>query len=321
MKCGIAEASESVKIGVITDIHKCSAKKNNSITAELINKFNSSVNLEATDFNVDLGDNISHRVNKCSHTAKDDLKWVVEKLNTTSPLYHVLSDHDINNRKSFSYWKKKTGTLKTYHSFDVKNVHIVILDTITGGGKIYRKCDKDAKCKKYKRKYEKYKSLLRNDEELGEYLQQKNITEKKLSKRKKRYKKLYQKRKHKINKTRTAKNWDRGNLNNKQLKWLKNDLENTPLNKIILFSDHPLFYFQKPHKGKKYNIRNRAKLDKILYNSEKDIVSISGEAHLWHQTTINNVAYYIIDDFLSANGTWAIFEWNDAGFNLRKISN
>ncbi len=321
MKCGIAEASESVKIGVITDIHKCSAIKNDSITTKLLNKFNSSVNFEATDFNIDLGDNISYRVNECSHTANEDLEWVINNLNTVSPLYHTLSDHDIDDKKSFNHWKKTTGTSKTYYSFNVKDVHIVILDTITGSGKIYKKCKKDAKCKKYKKKYKRYKNLLKNNEELSKYLKQKNITKKKLSKRKKKYKKLYIKRKSKIKKTRSIKSWDRGNLSNNQLSWLKNDLKNTSLNKIVLFSDHPLFYFRKPNGGKKYNIRNRAKLNKILYDSGKSIVSISGEAHLWHQTTINNVTYYIIDDFLSANGTWAIFEWNDAGFNLRKINN
>ena len=99
MKCCIAEASESVKIGVITDIHKCSAIKNDSITTKLLNKFNSSVNFEATDFNIDLGDNISYRVNECSHTANEDLEWVINNLNTVSPLYHTLSDHDIDDKK------------------------------------------------------------------------------------------------------------------------------------------------------------------------------------------------------------------------------
>ena len=121
-----------------------------------------------------------------------------------------------------------------------------------------------------------------------------------------------------ISLTRSFGNRDRGRIDAEQLDWLKVDIEKTPSTKILLFSDHPLFPFESDRK--RYDILNGDVVRSILENSPKEIVSISGEAHVWHEETLNDIHYYIIDEFRKANGSWAHFSWGKNGFQLEQVT-
>lgn len=130
----VSEA-HAIKVGVITDIAKCPTKSSGKVSEATLNKFIKDVNSKETDFNVDLGDNVSYRVADCSHSAVESFHWVLDRLKkTNSKIYHVLSDHDINSAETFKQWLSKTGLSRTYYSFDMADVHVVVLDTITGTG-------------------------------------------------------------------------------------------------------------------------------------------------------------------------------------------
>lgn len=304
-------SAETVKIGIITDVHKCGE----NISTDFLNKFKDYTNEIGTNFNINLGDSASYRVFNCSSTAKNDFSWVSQKLNA----YTVLSDHDINGKESLDYWKKETKNRKTYFSFDKGDVHVIVLDTITGTGEITSSCANNKKCAELSKKSKKLKDTYSNKAKLQLYLSEKNISLKKFLKKKKEANKALNEKQKELKKSKTDyKDWDKGNISNNQIEWLKKDLKSTIKSKIVIFSDHPLFDYSTSRKS--YSINNLSKVQNILQTSNKEVVSISGETHTWYEEKINGIQYYLIDQFQSSNGSWAIFQWDDNGYSLTKVT-
>lgn len=280
-----------VRIGIITDIHKCSAENVNSFNEQYLRNFVRDADSSSTDFNIDLGDMTSRRVASCEETAEQDLSYVVNITHKTSaPFYHVLGDHDISGPESLESWKNITGTKETFYSFDVKDVHVVILDNITGDGTIHPKCSEDELCSKYEK--------LKGDPE---------------------YEKKYLERKKVIDNSRDKKIRNRGSLSERQLDWLEKDLKKTRKNKIVMFSELPIYLYTRGD-GKLFDIQNRNRLEKILFDSGKPVVSISGDAHTWYEHRERNVSYFGIDSFTHSLGNWAVLEWGENGFELVKMN-
>jgi len=312
------KTNSSIKIGVITDIHKCEARSPGKITAERLRFFVADVNKKKVDFGVDLGDNIRYRMDKCDDDAPEELVWIIENLNTKAPLYHALSDHDVDDIASFEHWKKTTGTEKSFYSFDVKDFHIMILDTVTGDGILDPVCQRNAICQNTKKEYEKRRDLLKNRQSLEKYLTGNKTTIAQLEKEKSQYDQQLKAIRATGRQLALIEKRDKGSILSAQLEWIENDLASTDKEEIIIFSDHPLFSYQ--GKRKLYEIVNLDELTKILQNSNKQIVSISGETHEWHEEAIDGIQYYLIGIFSeSPVGSWAIFEWNEKGYKLDKI--
>ena len=118
--------------------------------------------------------------------------------------------------------------------------------------------------------------------------------------------------------TRSFGNRDRGRIGADELAWLEADITETSLDKVLIFSDHPLFPFTSDKK--RYDIVDGEKVRAILERSNKEVVAISGEAHLWHEETLNGVRYYIVDEFRKQNGSWAYFSWDENGFQLEQVT-
>lgn len=131
-------------------------------------------------------------------------------------------------------------------------------------------------------------------------------------------KKLLEQTRAEIDLTRSFGNRDRGRVAETQLAWLQRDIRETPLDRIIVFSDHPLFPFQSDRKS--YDIINGDAVRKILESSGKKVVALSGETHLWHEESINGIRYYIVDEFRKANGSWARITWDETDFRLERIT-
>lgn len=314
----VEKTNSSIKIGVITDIHKCEARSPNKITTERLGGFVDDVNEKEVDFNVDLGDNIRYRMNKCDDDAPEELVWVIENLKTEAPLYHALSDHDVDDTNSFEHWKKITGTEKSFYSFDVNNFHIMVLDTVTGDGSIDPVCERNVICQNTKKEYEKRRDLLKNEQSLAKYLISNKTTRVQLEKEKFQYYQQLKAIRATGKELALIEKRDKGSLLSSQLEWVEKDLASTDKEKVVIFSDHPLFSYQ--GKRKLYKIVNLDKLTKILQNSDKQIVSISGETHEWHEEIIDGIQYYLVGIFSgSPIGSWAIFEWDEKGYRLNKV--
>jgi hypothetical protein len=310
----------TLKIGLITDIHKCEAVIPNGVSKEKIGRFITSANVNKTAFNVNLGDSASYRVNKCSLSAKDDFIWIYYNLKTISPVYKVLSDHDVDDKETYYFWLEKTGYEKTYYAFSYKDARILVLDTITGGGIVLDVCEKEPVCSEYKRKFEELSEILDSEEKLKIYLEENNISKDQLVGERRKYKKLYEEEDLRCKHAHSIELWDKGQVLDEQLRWIQNELETTDKDKVVLFSDHPLFRFQSERKL--YDIANRQALADILKNSGKKIISISGESHVWYEVNMDGIQYYVIDDFSgSEGGNWAIFKWKDDDYELTKYIN
>jgi len=310
----------NLRIGIIADIHNCEAdKSSNPINSLILKKFVDYVNKEKIDFNVNLGDNSSSRVGNCSKTMKDDFDFVLDNLKTKSPMFNVIGDHDINSLESFEYYLEKTELEKSYYSFDIKDIHILVLDDVTGGDEVFEKCEKDSECSFNKGKFEEIKNILKDKDKLEKYLKANNLKESDLINEKFKYKDLYSKREKIVKESYSPESWDKGKIGENELKWIEEELKNTDKDKILIFSHHNLFKFQPIEKL--YEIDNLERLNEILRSSGKNIVSISGDSHIWHEENINGIQYYVIDKFANSNGSWAIFEWNDDGYKLDKIIN
>ncbi len=308
----------SIQIGIITDVHKCDFRSPGKITAERIKLFVDDVDTRNTDFNVDLGDNIRYRLEGCDNDAPEELAWMMDNLKTKAPLYHVLSDHDVDDYKSFEYWKKTAKTPETYYSFDVKNFHIIVLDTVSGDGDLNVLCQPESWCEKVKNNYQNRRDVLKNPFELEAYLAENNITKEKLIAERDYYEKQFAGIRSQGAQSIEINKRDRGEILEPQLSWLENDLKATEKEKVAIFSDHPLFEYQ--GKRKLYKIANQEKVSQILENSEKQIVAVNGETHEWEEVNINGVQYYLIGKFNDdGQSEWAVLNWDEDGFDLEKV--
>ncbi len=290
-----------VKIAIISDIHKCSADTINSYNEALVRQFVKDVDRRDTDFNMDLGDNASRRTGKCSKNADQDFADVIRLLKTKAPLYHVLGDHDIEDANSLKTWKLITGMSKTYYSFDVRDVHIVVLDNITGDGAIHRKCSEDPSCKQLTKTY---RDLLTQDQQ-----EQLLIT--------KQAKEALEERRQTIENSRNKKVRNHGSISQKQLSWLSTDLKRTNRTKVVIFSELPIFLHTRSD-GKVFDIKNREALQSILRESGKKIVSISGDTHEWGEHQEANIQYYVLGSFTVSQGEWAYLEWGEDNFIFKR---
>ncbi|MCK5081229.1 MAG: metallophosphoesterase [Candidatus Moranbacteria bacterium] len=310
--------SDSIRIGVITDIHKCDFRSPGKITTERIQAFVDDVDTRNTDLNIDLGDNIRYRLEGCDNDAPEELAWVIGSLKTKAPLYHVLSDHDVDDHRSFEYWKEITNTPKTYYSFDVKNFHIIVLDTVSGDGDLDLLCRAGSQCEKVKEAYQMRRDLLKNLEKLALHLAENQTTKEKVVSERDYYENQFKAIRNQGAQLVEIEKRDKGSILEPQLSWLKSDLEKTDKKKIIIFSDHPLIAYE--GKRKNYEIVNREQVSQILENSGKQIVSINGETHEWNEANINGVQYYLIGKFSDSDiGSWAVLEWNEESIRLEKI--
>ncbi|MEA2007396.1 MAG: metallophosphoesterase [Patescibacteria group bacterium] len=310
--------SNSIKIGIITDIHKCEKRSPGKITSERLTSFVSDVDNRDIDFNVDLGDNIRYRMDNCNNNAHEELQWVVDNLKTSAPLYHVLSDHDIDDVASFEFWKKTTNTEKTFYSFDEKNYHIIVLDTVSGDGQLDEVCENFPTCENAKKAYEEKRDLLKNSPKLEKYLADNNTTKEALEKERVNLEKKYYEIRHIGKELALNDRRDKGSVLQPQMDWLKNDLTQTGKEKVIIFSDHPLLAYQ--GKRKLYKIVGLEKLTKVLNSSGKEIVAVCGETHEWHKEKIGNIQFYLIGIFSGSNiGSWAILDWDEKGPRLERV--
>lgn len=292
-------------IALISDIDHCTSR--NPVNEKTLKNVTSGARAAKAKALISLGDNISHRLGECTKTAKDDLPFITQTLRSFGQnTFFVLGDHDIaSSIESAHFWKDTTHTEqnkgKNYFSIDIDDVHIVILDTILGGDEMAESCKTSEKCLTLLGAYEKNKA--RNP----------TSTETKESE------KVYRDFKKKVSLTRSADKRDKGRLGTQQLAWLKKDLNETSSKKILVLSDHPLFAFTSERKS--YDIIGREEIQMILQEKNKQddvkVIAISGEAHLWHRETIEDVDYYILDEFKKGNA-WALLSWSKEPF-IEKI--
>jgi len=315
----LTESSQnSIEIGIVTDIHKCDFRSPGKITGDRIQLFVDDVDLRETDFNIDLGDNIRYRLEGCDNDAPEELAWVVDGLKTKNKMYHVLSDHDVDDYLSFEYWKKITETSKTYYSFDVKNFHIIVLDTVSGDGDLNLLCQVGSWCEQVKENYQERRDVLKNTEKLAIYLTQNKKNKEEIINERDYYENQFKAVRNQGVQAQEIDKRDKGSILESQLGWLKKDLEQTEKEKVIIFSDHPLFEYQ--GKRKLYKITNQEQVSDILENSGKQIVAINGETHEWEEAIINGVQYYLIGKFNDdGDSEWAVFSWNKNGVDLEKV--
>ncbi|KKQ53516.1 MAG: hypothetical protein US70_C0002G0004 [Parcubacteria group bacterium GW2011_GWD2_38_11] len=300
-----------LRTAIITDIDHCPSRE--AASTEKLDAFIDFGGEKKADFMISLGDNASHRLRSCSTTADMDARFIADYLRTsTLPTHFVLGDHDIESDiKSYQNWLETVKKNETFYSFDLKNFHIIVLDTVLGGEPMSLSCQEDAYCtlienrlselnkiafKAYAQKYADAKKSIKEEKDALNSILQEVYDSKKI--------------------TRSWGVRDRGQILEKELAWLAADINATQHSRVLVFSDHPLFKFASQKKV--YDIANGDKAREILEKSGKEIVAISGEAHLWHEEKQGNIQYYIIDEFRKSNGSWAYFTWNKDGFRLEK---
>jgi len=309
----VVKVDYSFRASIITDIDHCPSRE--AVSEEQLQSFLSFSQEKDVDFQISLGDNASHRLRNCSLTGDGDARYIAERLRSSGrPTHFVLGDHDIaSSVASYEAWLQTIGKEKTYYSFDQKDVHVVVLDTVLGGEPLQPSCDEDAACavlkerlnaletlsfKEYREKYQdSLPSRFRESSSLTTKLEEAEAT-----------KAL----------TRSFGVRDQGQVSEEELTWLAQDLEESELQKVVVFSDHPLFPFTSSRK--EYDIVNGKRIRTLLEESGKEVVVISGEAHLWHEETLNGIRYYIVDEFRKANGSWAYFRWDENGPSLEKVT-
>ncbi|MBD3299864.1 MAG: hypothetical protein GF347_00760 [Candidatus Moranbacteria bacterium] len=255
------DENSRIKIALIADIHYCSTKGDlNNI--DQLEQFSRNLNSYNTDFNFNLGDNISLRVRDCTKNGKKDLARVFEVFNGSEiKFYQVLGDHDIKNFETYNQWLEYSDLKNSYYSLDYEAFHIIVLDTVTGG----RQMRKDGKKFKFR------------DE------------------------------------------WSQGQLLEEQLEWLREDLANTDRNKIIILSGQPLYIVETHDKNGDHVFgvdEGREEAVKILKETQKEIVAVSGDAHVWRENKDANITHYVIGSFGYSGGEWALFEWGKAGHSM-----
>lgn len=319
---GCSEEDKTLRVGITSDIHRCEISYPGAVTAETFQKISDSFWQAVTDFNIDLGDQVSFRAGeKCHETAREDFLWVRDNFKTKSPLYFALGDHDIDDHETYKLWLEKSGLEKTYYSFDAKDVHIIVMDAVTGGNPILPKCESDPECESYRIKYEEYREISNSgdSQKVGEYLKSNNLTVEEVDNKKKEYKDLYFEREKAVKSTYDKFDWNKGQISEAQMEWIKNDIKNTKKKKILLFGHQPLFYFE--FEDRIYDVPNRDKLIQVLKESGREAVVISGEVHTWHEEKIDGIQFYTMNQLKTPpNKNWAIFEWGKGGYKLEKIT-
>lgn len=307
----IFESDDTLRASIITDIDHCPSRA--AASTEQLDAFLSSSREKSTDFIISLGDNASHRLRSCSETADMDARYVADYLRASQlPTHFVLGDHDIaSETESYRNWLETTGREKTFYSFDLKDFHIVVLDTVLGGEPMEEPCSEAENCLKIVTRLSDLKSM-----NYAAY--QEKYVDSAINPRTEQalLRNAWETENSRRNLTRSWGIRDRGRISESELQWLEEDLRSTPKSNILIFSDHPLFQFTLGKKS--YDIANGDKTREILAKSQKKIVAISGEAHLWHEEKQGNVQYYIIDEFRKNNGSWAYFTWDKDGFTLDK---
>ncbi|MGB4833417.1 MAG: glycosyltransferase family 39 protein [Candidatus Moraniibacteriota bacterium] len=309
----VVRVETGLHAAIITDIDHCPSRE--AVSQERIQSFIAQNQEQKTDFVISLGDNASHRLRNCSETGDMDARYIADLLRSIGPPAHfVLGDHDITSTtSSYQAWLETTEREPTYYSFDAKDVHIIILDTVLGGEVMRAACSEDTLCVALEHRLEDIINLsfLRYTEQYPDAQRSQPAEQASV-------KKLLEQTRAEIDLTRSFGNRDRGRVAETQLAWLQRDIRETPLDRIIVFSDHPLFPFQSDRKS--YDIINGDAVRKILESSGKKVVALSGETHLWHEESINGIRYYIVDEFRKANGSWARITWDETDFRLERIT-
>lgn len=307
-------------VGIVTDIAACENDPGSyEYRSPRLSDMVKSLNHERTFFNVSLGDNANYGLRHCNESGERDLEWVKGQLDTKAPFHYVLGDHDImSDTSTDAFWRTFTGQKQTYYSFDTKDVHVVILDTVLGGDRMRESCNDDPVCSDYQRSKDTLSSLLKNPVALQNHLVKNDLTRMDVIIQRNEYSRLFEEENQKIKDVRSPDRRDRGRIGANQLAWLEEDLRSTDKTKVLILSGHPLFRFQSPKKL--YDIEDRESVQKILKESRKDVVSIAGEAHIWHDETIDGIHYYIVDELIHGEGTWAVFRWGESGHELIRFA-
>lgn len=304
----VVKADNELRASIITDIDHCVTR--GAAPEAALDRFIAFTDERDVDITISLGDNLSHRLGDCSKHYREDLPFVVSKLNRTkSPNHWVLGDHDIaSSDESYRFWLEQTGQKETFYSFDEKNTHIVILNTITGGEPLVRTCEDSGYCKESLTEKTRLDTLARDPRALSAHLKESGKTRAEFVTDRVTATKKYQDELAIVKMSRDANDRDRGMVLQRELDWLADDIAKTEKDRILVFSDHPLFPFTSYRKS--YDILNGDKVREILEGSGKEVVAISGEAHLWYEEERNGIRYFIVDQFKNLEGTWGLFSWN-----------
>lgn len=303
----VFKVDNELRTSIITDIDHCPSRE--AAPQDALDRFVAFADTRDSDFTISLGDNISHRLRDCSKHAHEDLPFIVDSLERTeSPNYWVLGDHDIaSGKESYDFWLETTRQERAYRSFDAKNVHVVILDTVTGGEPLVKSCEESPSCASVLSEKTRINKLIRDSKMLEATIEESGKSRADILKERTMIAKRYQEELSIIRSVRDATDRDRGMVLDRELAWLKEDLAETKRDRVLVFSDHPLFPFAPG--GKSYDIVNGGNVRSILKESGKTVVAISGEAHRWHEEELDGIRFFIIDQFKSHAGSWAFFSW------------
>ena len=307
------KVESSFRVALIADIDHCPSRE--AVSLDNLERFLSQVNQKDADFLVSLGDVASHRLRQCSETADMDARFIAEKLRLSGkPAYLVLGDHDIeSSEKSFHTWLETTEQKETHYSFDTKNVHVVVLDTVLGGESLSPPCEEREDCQRLMERQMRFRT--------DSYVRYRSRYPEAQTNRAKEWSVLEAALEAKRQEISMTRSWDhrgRGWVSEQELRWLKQDLESTPFERVVLLSSHFLFPFV--YGGQEHDIVNGDRVRMILEQSGKQVVALSGEAHLWHEEKRNGVQYYVINEFRQDGGSWAFFSWMPDGYFFEKIS-
>lgn len=299
------------RIALISDIDHCPTRT--FPTPENIQKFVDYANTQHVDLAVSLGDNIAHRLENCTYSAREDLHRVTSILeNITAPTHYVLGDHDLSKDvASYTTWQEKTGKKETYYSFDINDITVIILDTVTGGHSMLP-CPQDHTCSKNIDKLQEIEKALTDPD-----IKKKDLLSR--TTRKISLERTIKEHNHYADHIKDDVIRDHGLIGEDQLLWLSHTLHTSKNKKILILADHPLFTLTTDKKS--YAIHDLDKFTQILKdhkNLDKEIVSISGEVHRWKKEIIDGITYYTVNQFKSDDGSWALFEWEE-DFSLYRI--
>lgn len=308
----VFRVDKEFRASIVTDIDHCPSRE--AVSESNLDSFIGSSRETQSDFIVSLGDNASHRLRDCSRTGDADVRHIADRLRSSGlPTHFVLGDHDIaSSVASYRAWMETTGRDKTYYSFDKKGVHVVILDTVLGGDVLRDSCTDDPECSLFEARLADMKTLP-----FAEYQEKYPDAEPSRWQEDRSIRSLLEQEKRGIALTRSFGNRDRGRVSEEELEWLKQGLADTTSDRVVVFSDHPLFPFVSNKKS--YDIVGGELVREVLETSGKEVVAISGEAHLWHEETLNGIRYFIIDQFKEAGGSWAHISWDEDGFEFERI--
>ena len=311
--------SPDPKIAIITDIHRCSPPGANAEDDQNFKKFMEEVQSQKADVIINLGDLLSYRLGQCQETADNDLEQSVRFLGKDIPFYSAAGDHDVDGPDSLDAWKKTSRLEKTYYSFLLKDIQIIVLDTVSGGGEIKKRCEEDENCQKLQSEYESYRDTLKSDDEekRKDFLAEHNMSQQQAFIEKERLKDLYFQEEETRKKSRS---FDKGKILDEQLGWLENELRTTKKDRVLIASHHPLFRFDNGEKI--YEITNADRAEKIMRESGKNIIVISGDAHSWHEEAKDEkIKFYIINRFSTPDSQlhWAFLKKEKDDYTLDKI--